>query len=265
MFNNQLETSRCFIAINNRIASAATASKAIIAALALIILVFGILAGAELAMNPTSTGYCELKFPKWFGCVIANHENLAGGLIGAAGTLFAGWLAWTAVQTQMADARDRAEADRKEVEGLLEVDVENIAEVLGALWKVLEFVDQRDETLEMQDHHIDAIQTGIDFAADPAWIETTRSMIEVLGWRRRRDFASLLNSLSEIRKHYHSLRENVWETLYAVTQAADACEILFPETISHFEGRFRRGGKAMSRGDIVLMYADLPEEPDEAM
>lgn len=43
----------------------------------------------------------KAQFPKWFGCVIATHEALAGGLIGAGGVLFAAWLAWSAVREQI--------------------------------------------------------------------------------------------------------------------------------------------------------------------
>jgi hypothetical protein len=32
---------------------------------------------------------------------MAEHENLAGGLIGAGGALFAGWLAWSAIREQI--------------------------------------------------------------------------------------------------------------------------------------------------------------------
>ena len=242
--------------------SAAIAGKAIIAALGLTVFVFAILAGAELAMTPTTTGYCDLKFPKWFGCVIANHENLAGGLIGAAGTLFAGWLAWTAVQTQMAEAKNRAEADRKEVERLLHFDVDNIAEALGAIWRVLENI-HGEETAENNDTRLGAVKTGISFVADPIWIETTRSMIEVLGWERRRLYASLLNSLVEMAKHETATPEDAYLLEIVVTQAAGACEILFPETTDYFEGRFRRSPKAYSWGHAVLMYADLLDEAGE--
>jgi hypothetical protein len=37
----------------------------------------------------------------WLGCLLAEHESLAGGLIGAGGALFAGWLAWSAIREQI--------------------------------------------------------------------------------------------------------------------------------------------------------------------
>jgi hypothetical protein len=56
--------------------------------------------------------YCSvnLHFWQWTGCAMAAHEGLAGGLIGAAGALFAGWLAFTAVQEQIDEER-RARID----------------------------------------------------------------------------------------------------------------------------------------------------------
>jgi hypothetical protein len=59
--------------------------------------VIGVLAGAQAG----SGGKCVWAFPKWIGCAMTAHENLAGGLIGTAGALFAGWLAWSAVREQI--------------------------------------------------------------------------------------------------------------------------------------------------------------------
>jgi hypothetical protein len=51
-------------------------------------------------------GHCspslsKSKWPLYLGCVMAAHEGLAGGLIGAAGALFAAWLAYEAIQEQL--------------------------------------------------------------------------------------------------------------------------------------------------------------------
>jgi hypothetical protein len=56
------------------------------------------------------------QWPKWIGCAMAAHENLAGGLIGAAGALFAAWLAYSVFQQQLAhekDDRARLQAEAK--------------------------------------------------------------------------------------------------------------------------------------------------------
>jgi hypothetical protein len=61
----------------------------------------------------------KMQLPKWLGCLLRSRENLAGGLIGAGGTILAGWVAWLAVQKQINSARELAAADRVEVERLL--------------------------------------------------------------------------------------------------------------------------------------------------
>jgi hypothetical protein len=51
---------------------------------------------------------CHWQFPKWFGCVLGDHDSLAAGLIGATGALFAAWIAWTAVQRQLEEQQRQA-------------------------------------------------------------------------------------------------------------------------------------------------------------
>ena len=63
--------------------------------------------------------YCSpsLWLWQWLGCVMAAREDLAAGLIGFAGVLFAGWLAFTAVQEQIDQEQTlRREAEAKESE-----------------------------------------------------------------------------------------------------------------------------------------------------
>lgn len=49
----------------------------------------------------------QSQWPKYIGCTMAVHEGFAAGLIGAAGALFAAWLAFDAIQEQLADERER--------------------------------------------------------------------------------------------------------------------------------------------------------------
>jgi hypothetical protein len=49
---------------------------------------------------------CAYQFPtKWFGCVLSNHESIAGGLVGAVGALLAAWFAWHAIMAQIESGR----------------------------------------------------------------------------------------------------------------------------------------------------------------
>ena len=61
---------------------------------------------------------CPAQFPKWFGCVLANHQTLSGSLISAGGALFAAWIAWHAIMAQIESDRAIARlAERAYVTG----------------------------------------------------------------------------------------------------------------------------------------------------
>jgi hypothetical protein len=51
---------------------------------------------------------CGAQFPKWLGCVVANHESLSGSLVAAGGALFAAWFAWHAVMGQIKSDKELA-------------------------------------------------------------------------------------------------------------------------------------------------------------
>jgi hypothetical protein len=73
-------------------------------ALLIVVLIFLTLTLAQFGVEPAkqcAVSLSKAQFPKWVGCMIAAHEGLAGGLIGAGGALFAGWLAWSAVREQI--------------------------------------------------------------------------------------------------------------------------------------------------------------------
>jgi hypothetical protein len=67
------------------------------------ILSLAVLASADAWMIIKEGGAqrCVAQFPKWLGCVVANHESLTGSLITAGGAIFAAWVAWNAVKDQI--------------------------------------------------------------------------------------------------------------------------------------------------------------------
>src|ERR1700694_960334 len=79
-----------------------------------------VLAGA-LAWGPH---HCKLAFPMVIGCAMGSYESLAGGIFAASAALFAGWLAWSAVQVQVSAEERRANADRVEIESVLQDDLD---------------------------------------------------------------------------------------------------------------------------------------------
>jgi hypothetical protein len=80
------------------------------------------------------------------GCAMGSYESLMAGMVAAGAALFAGWLAWSGVQIQIAAEERRAAADRVEVEQVLQEDLDTLAEALGAIWKIFRAFGTRGRT-----------------------------------------------------------------------------------------------------------------------
>ena len=158
---------------------------------------------------------CKPAFPMVIGCAIGSYETLAAGMIAAGAALFAGWLAWSGVQTQIAAEERRAAADRVEVEQVLQEDLDTFGEALGAIWKILECLDRETDREidrmagpqegEAEEEGEAAAQAqakrtkleegaiyGIEKITEDAWLSSSRKMVTALGWRRRRDYEKFL-------------------------------------------------------------------------
>ena len=75
--------------------------RAILSVVLFFALLFLALWGLDASVVIKGVERCPYQFPKWLGCIIANHETLSGSLITVAGALFAAWIAWQAVIDQI--------------------------------------------------------------------------------------------------------------------------------------------------------------------
>jgi hypothetical protein len=211
---------------------------------------------AALAWGPH---HCKPAFPMVVGCAIGNYETLAGGMIAASAALVAGWLAWSGVQAQIEAEEKRATAGRIEVEAVLKDDINNFAEALASIWKILE---THEEGKTFGRNKVEAINYGIETIAKENWLSTSRRMVTVLGWDRRRKFEQLFDGLEGMREFRNLPEPGVGEALNAVKSVSVDFEIVQPETAEYFKGLFRRAGKAWSLGYAIARMGDLPEERD---
>jgi hypothetical protein len=117
-------------------------------------------------------------------------------MVAAGAAIFAGWLAWSAVQFQIAAEERRAAADRVEVEQVLQGDLDHFAEGLGAVWKILERFDP-NEGGENNRNKLEGITYGIEHLTKDTWLSSSRQMVTMLGWRRRRDYERLFADLGQ--------------------------------------------------------------------
>ncbi len=142
---------------------------------------------------------CALVFAKIFGCAVGHYEGLTGGMLAAGTALFAGWLAWSAVQVQIAAEERRAAAERVEVEKVLQADLNNFAEGLSSIWRILLAIDA-PPSIPLQDAHdlLEGVVYGIETIANTDWLNTSRQMVEKLGWERRRYYNELFQGIERL-------------------------------------------------------------------
>lgn len=102
----------------------------------------GLLWMADVWGRKVSEEPCALQSPfEWFGCVVGKHGDLAGGLIGAAGTIIAGIFAWRA-------AMKAIDANRAREFGAFEVAtrrIREIAECFNQVWRVVDITLEGDD------------------------------------------------------------------------------------------------------------------------
>lgn len=208
---------------------------------------------AALAWGPH---HCTLVFPKIIGCAFGNYEALTSGLIATSAALFAGWLAWSGVQVQIEAEEKRASADRVEVEALLREDVNSFADALASVWRVLDGLDP--EATRIDENKIDAVSYGIDAISKENWLSTSRRMVSVLGWDRRRRYEQLFDGLEGLRQ-FRTIG-NVWEALNAVRNVGTDFEVVRPETSEYLESLSRRSAKAWTLGYAVAKFAGVEEQ-----
>jgi hypothetical protein len=128
---------------------------------------------------------------------MGSYESLAGGMFAAAAALFAGWLAWSAVQVQISAEAKRAAADRVEIENVIQGDLDDMAEGLSSIWKILADVDRSDNLPEdILPERLEGVIYGIEQLTKD--IPTYRAMVAALGWQRRRNYESWLDGLERL-------------------------------------------------------------------
>ena len=204
--------------------------------------------------------HCKAAFPMVIGCAIGSYEALTGGMIAAGAALVAGWLAWSAVQRQIEAEEKRAAADRTEVEKVLQGDLNSFAEGLAELWKILDRLE-RDETLGPDEllTRLGGVVYGIERITRKTWLDTSRKMVAVLGWKRRREYEELFEGLKRLGGFQDATNFDVGMALSAVRSVSYDFELLRPDTAQYFEGLFRRTPKAWTLGDEIKVAARVVE------
>ncbi|MGJ5092319.1 hypothetical protein ACQR18_09595 [Bradyrhizobium oligotrophicum] len=212
--------------------------------------------------------HCKLAFPMIVGCALGSYENLAGGMFAASTALFAGWLAWSAVQSQITADEKRAAADRVEIDRILQEDIEYIAGGLGTIWRILADL-QEEKDSEIITQRLGGVIYGIEQITNN--ISVMRSMVPALNWERRRRYDQLLDELENLSLFKSTTDFDLHEAWYKAMDVGNYLTMLRPETQRYFEGLWERSHKAWTLGYAIAVHAgaenkyyeidDVPRSP----
>jgi hypothetical protein len=211
--------------------------------------------GAALAWGPH---HCKLAFPMVIGCAMGSYEGLAGGMFAATAALFAGWLAWSAVQLQIKAEEKRAAADRVEIENVLQGDLDDMAEGLSSVWKILADVDRSPPAAEILTVRLEGVIYGIEELTKD--ISAARNMVTALGWERRRAYERWLDGLERLRQFRDVFNFDIAEALSAVMEVSNYFRMLRPDTEKYFEGLWQRSAKAWTLGYAIEVRAGVADQ-----
>jgi hypothetical protein len=209
--------------------------------------IFMMIAAADLWM-PLAPGarHCVAQFPKWIGCALASHENLGGGLIGAAGTIYAGWIAWKAAERTINIER-RKEDEAYEV---ITADLLRIVRIYALVWRAVEYGGGKS-----RDRQARAVNTiGM---LSPALT----------------DFEKIIGGVTELSRSISALRQRRLSDLlivlrYLIRRTTEDCTD--PQTwitglkpvLSHFEYRCREFNPALSKSLESFHKVPLDQRDD---
>ena len=169
--------------------------RAFFVATAIFAFIVGMLAWAE-AGSPDDLR-CKVSLWLWFGCAAAKHENLAGGLLGAGGALFAAWLAWTAVQRQIDAERQLA---REEQDASLEAVTDQLGEFLKIyreIFLILLLTSSRADDGELE-RWIDFLRMNFHFLPSVEELEKLSSVGPNIRARRKLKLEAIVRSLLQV-------------------------------------------------------------------
>ena len=133
--------------------------------LGLILLATGILVFAEATAIPDEAKRCapsiwQSQWPRYLGCAMTTHEGLAGGLIGAAGALFAALLAIDAIQerTSWEPNRQKLEQAEAKISAVVHITplVHAAAECLFSVNKAINGSPEVDKLVALATAHLNA-------------------------------------------------------------------------------------------------------------
>lgn len=179
---------------------------------------------------------CVAQFPKVIDCALGSYESLSGGLIAAAGALFAGWLAWSAARDQVVFEKRQAQERSWQIKkseheqaarGLaqLEATKRNSEALLRRLREaLLPQSPYANKLFQMSDEHVFPT-TSVDLSGPGIGMEIWEA-INRLRMIAQSIYSGVINGAGELRSPYMQRNEarasEAVDVFTAVVQTLDA-------------------------------------------
>jgi hypothetical protein len=166
----------------------------ILVALVVLILVFADSYSVKETTERCSPSFAKSKWPLYLGCAMAAHEGLAGGLLGAAGALFAAWLAFDAIQEQFTEERERRKIEQAEAK---EAAVLCVTPAIHAAAAALSLINDALKAQGTQMQHADLlVATEVEHVGAQLDSFTVKESLRDLGLDDRLIYLAILGTLS---------------------------------------------------------------------
>jgi hypothetical protein len=202
---------------------------------------------------------CKIAFPMVIGCAIGTYQALASGVIAGSAAVFAGWLVWSAVRAHINAEAERAMASRTEAERVLRGEINDLAGGLGAVWKILDGLNESSNANESRSE-LNSATFGIDQITEPVRLNRLRNVTTVLGWERWRLYEDVLVRLERLGRTCNVVDLDVYPALVAVRDLGKAFLLAQPETGEHFGDLFRRSIEATTPAEAINRQAQILDD-----
>jgi hypothetical protein len=108
---------------------------------------------------------------------------------------------------------------------------------------------------------VEGVIYGLQTISERNRIITSRRMVAVLGWKRRRLYDEMLDSLDDVRRFESKVTPEIYELLTAIKLLATRLIVLNPDVEQYFEGLFWGSPKAWALSFAIQLRSGL--DPDQ--
>jgi hypothetical protein len=172
--------------------------KRIAQGLGLWVLFVAVAAGAVIVANTgRASAVCDLQL-SWpsAGCFLREYKELAAGLLGTGGAIFAAWIAWLAIQLQLRHDEELASSsERAALEAARVILREEFLETFNAAWRAMDLALLKDQDQKIRQRRRSVAQAALKLLPDLNALSPVEELLSNVGPMEKRKLALVLASI----------------------------------------------------------------------